>query len=112
MLFNLTIHCSLLVNGWLQYHLLPCPFKYLTGIDCPGCGFQRSILLLIKGNLNDSLLMYPPAIPILLTALWWLADSLLRLDNPKAYIKKSLFIITGSFITISYAIKLVHLYQH
>lgn len=56
--------CSHLVFiQWLQHHLLTCPFKYLTGIDCPGCGFQRSLIALVQGNFHQSLALYPPTIP-------------------------------------------------
>ena len=46
--------------------MLPCYFKVVFNIDCPGCGLQRSLLLLFKGNLVESFLMYPPLIPVLL----------------------------------------------
>lgn len=40
--------------------MIPCPIKYLTGYDCPGCGFQRSFYLMVQGNLKDSFFQYPP----------------------------------------------------
>ena len=49
--------------------MLPCAYKSLLGIDCPFCGAQRSFLLLLKGNLVDSLLMYPPLLPVFFCAL-------------------------------------------
>jgi hypothetical protein len=109
MLFNY-ISCSLLFVNWLQDHLLPCPFKYLTGIDCPGCGFQRAVIALFKGNFQQSFYLYPPAIPVILTCLWWLADGWLKLDTKKATVKKSLFMITGSFILVSYMVKIFMAY--
>ena len=45
--------------------LLPCLFKWVTGADCPGCGFQRSVLLLASGQVKASLEMYWATIPIL-----------------------------------------------
>ncbi|MGS0524465.1 DUF2752 domain-containing protein [Zobellia nedashkovskayae] len=30
--------------------MLPCLNKKLFGIDCPGCGLQRSIVLFFKGR--------------------------------------------------------------
>ncbi|WP_186991081.1 DUF2752 domain-containing protein [Constantimarinum furrinae] len=30
---------------------LPCPFKLITGYDCPGCGSQRAIHQLLHGNI-------------------------------------------------------------
>ncbi|MFM6925772.1 MAG: DUF2752 domain-containing protein, partial [Ferruginibacter sp.] len=26
------------ISTWLEAHQLPCPFKQITHIDCPGCG--------------------------------------------------------------------------
>jgi hypothetical protein len=46
--------------------LLPCAYKQLFGIDCPLCGGQRSLLLLLDGHLEKSFLLYPPLIPVLL----------------------------------------------
>jgi hypothetical protein len=97
------------MNSWLKAHLLPCPFKYITGIDCPGCGFQRSLLALVKGDVHQSFLLYPPTIPLLIMAAWWLADSLFKLDTRKSAVKKTMFIIVGLIITVSYAFKLTHL---
>ncbi len=52
---------------WIEQHLLPCPSKSLFGLDCPGCGMQRSMVDLLKGNFTDSLKTYPALIPILIT---------------------------------------------
>jgi hypothetical protein len=64
--------CSQDIISWLQHHLLPCPFKFVTGIDCPGCGFQRSLIYLIKGELKASIQMYPATIPLLLLGAFFL----------------------------------------
>lgn len=31
-----------------------CPFHALTGLYCPGCGSQRSISALLKGNIGEA----------------------------------------------------------
>ncbi|MBR5983649.1 MAG: DUF2752 domain-containing protein [Bacteroidales bacterium] len=51
---------------WLEHHLLPCPIKHFFGIECPGCGMQRSIIELLKGNILDSIMLYPPLIPMII----------------------------------------------
>jgi hypothetical protein len=53
------------VFHWLEHHLLTCPFKDATGIDCPGCGLQRSMLSLLKGDVVDSFLYHPAGLPSL-----------------------------------------------
>ncbi|SDE43073.1 DUF2752 domain-containing protein [Pedobacter soli] len=50
---------------WLGGHLLSCPFKTHFGIDCPGCGLQRSVLALLKGDLIDSFRFYPATLPLI-----------------------------------------------
>jgi hypothetical protein len=97
--------------NWLQNHLLPCPFKYLTGIDCPGCGFQRSVVALLQGNLHQSFKLYPPAIPLLLFFAYGIADSFFRWDKPPGTVKKTLFMITGSIVLVSYCVKLWGIFQ-
>ncbi|MFC0604843.1 DUF2752 domain-containing protein [Winogradskyella pulchriflava] len=39
--------------------MLPCLNKKLFGFECMGCGLQRSVILLLKGQLVDAFFMYP-----------------------------------------------------
>ena len=55
---------------WLEAHQLPCPVKYILNIDCPGCGLQRSLIALLKGNLAASFQLHPATIPLLLFVLF------------------------------------------
>lgn len=98
--------------SWLQNHLIPCPFKYITGIDCPGCGFQRSVIALIHGDLHKSFQLYPPTIPLLLFFVYMGLDSFFKLDDQKHQLKKTLFVIIGSFVLISYSVKMWGIYHH
>jgi len=107
------LSCSRLAFiGWLQDHLLRCPFKYLTGIDCPGCGFQRSVLALISGDLHKSLSLYPSTIPLLIFFAYGIADRFFRLDTQNHLIKKTGYIVIGSLILVTYTIKMWGLYHH
>ena len=42
---------------WLERHQLPCLVKDTFGIECPGCGFQTAVLLLLKGELWESVII-------------------------------------------------------
>ena len=51
---------------WMQDHLLTCPSSKFLHIECPGRGFQRSVLALLQGHLHASLALYPATIPIMI----------------------------------------------
>lgn len=53
------------IFDWLEKHLLRCPSKYYLQIDCPGCGMQRSLIALVKGDIVASLQLYPALLPII-----------------------------------------------
>jgi uncharacterized protein YqgC (DUF456 family) len=50
----------------MEKFMLPCLFKLLFGIECLGCGFQRSLFLLFQGDILAALKMYPAIFSTLL----------------------------------------------
>ncbi|WP_075342888.1 DUF2752 domain-containing protein [Tenacibaculum agarivorans] len=42
-----------------ENHMLACPNKKLFGVDCPGCGFQRSVIMVSKGEFSNAFQMFP-----------------------------------------------------
>ncbi len=58
----------------LESFLLPCINKQVFGIECFGCGFQRSVILLIKGNFIEAFFMYPAIYTIIPLAIVALAN--------------------------------------
>ena len=105
MMLNM-IFCSYwALTQWLQNHLLACPFKKITGIDCPGCGFQRSVIALFQGDLKQSLYFYPATIPLIIALLFTLLEPQLQLDT-KQRVKKSIYITTAFIVFGSYVLKM------
>jgi hypothetical protein len=41
-----------------------CPFKWITGLDCPACGLTRSLVLLFHGQFQASIRMNLFGIPL------------------------------------------------
>ena len=39
--------------------MIPCLSKTLFGVECLGCGFQRGLVLLLRGNFAAAFQMYP-----------------------------------------------------
>ena len=66
----------------MEFTLLPCPFKVLTGCDCPACGLQRSILHLLQGEWGRSFELHPAPLELLGMMVIWI---LFRgLNSPRA----------------------------
>ena len=51
----------------LKEHMLPCVFVKYLGIECPGCGTQRSFIALLNGNFSESFAQNASLIPFLIT---------------------------------------------
>lgn len=43
----------------LEDFMIPCISKTFFGIECLGCGFQRALLLIIKGKWTEAFFLYP-----------------------------------------------------
>ena len=93
--------------AWLQAHLFTCPSKQYLHIECPGCGFQRSVLLLLKGDVAGSLAMYPATIPVLWIFAFTFLHLRFRFVNGAAVIKYSAFLV-GVLISAFYIYKIIN----
>jgi hypothetical protein len=91
---------------WLETHQLPCLFKTITHFDCPGCGMQRSFILLMKGDLAGSIMMFPALIPIILLFAF-LGVHLAARFRQGANILKYAFILCAGIMMVSYIYRLV-----
>lgn len=55
-----------------------CPFRAVTGLDCPGCGVTRALHSLANGDLPAALdhnVLWVVALPVLL---WWMLRGFVR----------------------------------
>ena len=92
----------LVSEGWM----LPCMYKKMSGIDCPGCGFQRSFERLMSGDLSNSFDYYPPLIPVLIMCLFLVAHLIYNF-RIGASILKWMFIVNSILITVNYIFKFI-----
>lgn len=67
----------------LAGHELPvvCPSRLLFGVNCPGCGMTRSVLLTLGGDLRGALSVNPAG-PVLVVALVLIAVQLIVASRP------------------------------
>ncbi len=90
---------------WLEDHMMTCPYKAMTGVDCPGCGMQRSFIELLQGNLSESFHLYPALLPTIFTLGLTALHLIFKFKNGADYIKYS-FIVTVTIVVISYIFKM------
>jgi hypothetical protein len=95
------------LSHFLKEHLVSCSFKSSFHIQCPGCGFQRSFIALIEGNLMDSLKLYPALIPLLSLWLILILHLIFKFRNG-AFIIKYLFLFCALIIFVNYLIKIIN----
>jgi hypothetical protein len=91
---------------WLENNLFTCYFKSHFGIECPGCGLQRSLIALLKGDFIQSIYYNPALIPLLITFLLLL----IQLFTKKVYGGKLVmwaFIITCFILVVNYFLKTI-----
>lgn len=91
---------------WLEQHQAACSWKHYFGIECPGCGMQTAFIELLKGNLAESLRVFPALLPMIAMILFTFLH--LVFNFPKgALIIKILFIFTTSILVTGYIIKII-----
>ena len=95
------------IIDWLQQHELPCMFKSVTHFDCPGCGLQRSFVLLLQGNFISSFKMYPALLPIIFLFGFLILHLIWQFKNG-AVILKFFYIFCTVIIMLSYIYKIMN----
>ncbi|MBI9053873.1 MAG: DUF2752 domain-containing protein [Bacteroidales bacterium] len=91
---------------WLESHLLSCSYKKYLGIECPGCGMQRAFIELLKGNLYESIILYPALIPTIFLMFYLILHLVFKFRNG-ANVLKIAFIINVSIMVLNYIYKLL-----
>ena len=93
----------------MEDYLLPCLNKQLFGMECYGCGGQRSLLLLIHGNFKEAFFMFP-AIYSLIILLFFLIFNIFYRFEADFKIKMLLIYVNVAIIVIHYTFKLFHFF--
>lgn len=90
---------------FLEDNLLTCSWKQYLGQECMGCGMQRAIILLLKGDIIGSFKMYPALFTLLLMFIYLAFH--LKYDYKKGHlILRYLFILNVIIILVNYLIKI------
>ncbi|WP_203583805.1 DUF2752 domain-containing protein [Flagellimonas sediminis] len=94
----------------LEDYMLPCLNKKLFGVDCPGCGMQRSADLLLHGEFLAAFQMYPAIYPIIMLLLFLSTTLFVKLKYAQQ-IKMVLMLLVAGTIIVSYILKMNNLFN-
>ena len=97
---------ALLIQLMGEGYMLPCLNKQFLGFECPGCGLQRSVALLLKGEFAEAFFMYPAIYPIGLLLGFLLLDQFVKIKFSNA-ITVVLMISSVVFILANYILKFI-----
>ena len=85
--------------------MLPCLNKSIFGFDCMGCGTQRALLLILKGEFVEAFYMFPA---IYTTILFVFILAINFIDKSKNYHK----IIIGLALTNAVIMVVSYIYKY
>ncbi|MBO4402595.1 MAG: DUF2752 domain-containing protein [Bacteroidales bacterium] len=89
-----------MLADWLEAHALPCVYRRLTGICCPFCGIQRSVIALFRGDFLQSVMLYPALLPLMLSVAGLLVCRRWRMPHYLKWIvlADAILVITGTVL--------------
>ena len=89
-----------------EQNMIPCLSKAMFGFDCPGCGLQRSIVHLLRGEFWEAFLMYPAIYALIALFGFLIFDYFFTIKRSNT-ITMVLMILTVSLILINYILKFI-----
>jgi hypothetical protein len=92
--------------NWLEKHIIPCFIKSHFGFDCPGCGMQRAVIALLKGDIIQSIHYHPALIPLLISSIALLIQLKFKHHNGGSVVKW-MFLGSIGIIVINYGMKFI-----
>lgn len=95
--------------NWLEHNLFSCFFKSHFGIECPGCGMQRSLIALLKGNIIESVQYHAALIPFLITIILLIIQLRIKHVDGGKWVMWA-FIITSGITIIQFIIRQIILF--
>ncbi|PWA07321.1 hypothetical protein DB895_00950 [Flavobacterium psychrotolerans] len=91
----------------IEKYMIPCMNKKLFGVECLGCGTQRALVLILRGEFTAAFHMFPA---IFTTLLFFMVLGLNFIDKSRNYHKIiiGLAIVNAIIMIVSYIYKMIH----
>ena len=83
----------------------PCPFRFLTGLQCPGCGSTRALHQILHGNFEAAFMLNPLltlGIPFMLFAFVRYSVIVMRGGVPRSNALPAPYIYAMFFVIVSF----------
>ncbi|MBQ8624945.1 MAG: DUF2752 domain-containing protein [Agathobacter sp.] len=77
-----------------------CPYDYIFGISCPGCGMTRAFLSLLRFDFASAFYYHPLFPLVILVALYWVLEYFGIFQLKSKFKRISLWVICGLFIIV------------
>ena len=91
---------------FLEQNMLSCFWVKTFGIICPGCGMQRALIAMLKGNFIESFKLYPALIPTLVMFSTLALHIFFKWKRGHLALQW-MYLVTLSFIVISFIFKFI-----
>ena len=88
-------------------YMIPCLSKKFLGVDCFGCGLQRSVVLLFQGEFAHAFQMYPAIYTLIPLFVVFVVNTFFKFKYAGKLIS-SLAIISIAIIIINFIVKLIN----
>lgn len=95
------------IASWLESKQLSCFYRSGFGMDCAGCGAQRSVVALLRGEWLESFNAYPPLGLLILLFLATGLHLLFRFPN-SGVLLRYIFVAAISSVLLNFVYKLLH----
>lgn len=89
----------------MEDYMLPCMNKRVFGVECPGCGVQRSLAHVAQGEFTEAFHMYPAIFTLIILVVFLILNKRYKFKYRKKIIL-TLAVINVVIIVVSYLIKM------
>jgi hypothetical protein len=79
-------------------------------MECPGCGMQRSLIALLKGDFIESLHYHVALIPFIITIILLMAQLIIKHEKGGKWVMWA-FIVTTAITLVQFIIRQIFLFS-
>lgn len=88
----------------MKEFMLPCLNKMLFGIECPGCGGQRALVMVFQGKFAAAFQLYPAIYPILALFIFLVFNLFVKFKY-QWHVKAGLIVVSATVVIVAYISK-------